>query len=549
MLAAVRHRVCGRVRHAAARALRARARGGGRLSRPSMTAALEPQARSGTAARGRRALRLRAVLLLCAVVSCRRSGGRAVDVSDAATTEPSSSPPALAALLPARCRATPVGFSLDDARPGRDELEVGDALAYPQGYAIGFIHRTSAGRVAAVALLHLDAVRVRVVDLGPTLGDAPPPHVVWRSNELVAAELALHGAGAHTGDDSRELSLLPRRVRAGPETVPVAPPSVGRLTRVRFGLRRRGRTRRMGRGDRARRGQRPGEGVIRAATVRGDQRGPVKDVSPPESDAEAPRVVSLGYRLHRHVVSEKSRAGRPLGGRLRFGGHGRAPRVRLARSHCGRPARKSDRPASAPHFDRGSRLGLRCPGSVRGTKAAGPRRGERRRRGRGRLGWRASSRAPWRRWGRGIGSVPVRRIGTRRADLHRRHRSLAQLGRPARAAPPPSARFGGRAARLPERRGRVRRIAAARDALGRRSERSRRGRRGGRSWSRRGEDARGDTERPGCGVAHLRVRPLERALVCPGRASVPPSFGLGSCPWRRLPQYGPIAQSVRAPGS
>ncbi len=94
------------------------------------------------------------------------------------------------ALVAARCQRTDTKFGFD-AGSDLGDLEMGDAIATPGGYAVGLVHRTAAGRVAGVALLRPDPIALtRVLDLGPTLGDAPPPRIGWRQGELVAAAYA-----------------------------------------------------------------------------------------------------------------------------------------------------------------------------------------------------------------------------------------------------------------------------------------------------------------------------------------------------------------------
>ena len=127
--------------------------------------------------------------LTASLVACRRETGPsatlAADASFSVSTSDGASP-ARPAVLGARCRATGRAIQLDDGG-GLDELDVGDGLADADGYAVGIVHRSAAGRVAAVALLGSGASEARVVDLGPTLGDAPPPRLALCRDQLVAA--------------------------------------------------------------------------------------------------------------------------------------------------------------------------------------------------------------------------------------------------------------------------------------------------------------------------------------------------------------------------
>ncbi|MDP9148783.1 MAG: hypothetical protein M3O36_02405 [Myxococcota bacterium] len=215
------------------------------------------------------------------------------DASGGALAEQNAVSGASVGLLAARCRAAAMGgLSLDGASPATGGIEFGDATAYPGGYAVSFIHQTLAGRVAAVALLPPDAASARVVDLGPTLGDAPPPRLAWRTNELLAAQLSLPTTDQRPGDPARELAV--QVVEPGPprRAYPLVPQ--GRDDSLAFDLAFLGGDGLVVWDEAAAAGARSAaRGVIRAASLQGNQRGTVRDVSPSESDAESPRVLSL----------------------------------------------------------------------------------------------------------------------------------------------------------------------------------------------------------------------------------------------------------------
>jgi hypothetical protein len=169
--------------------------------------------------------------LAVGVAGCHRAPvDGAVVAADAAT---GSAADAEATLLPARCRRTDVAFALDEGQ-GISDLEVGDGVPYPGGYAVGFVHRAGSGRVAAIALLRGDPIGLtRVVDLGPTTGDAPPPRIGWRPGELVAAAFVRPpetkpaapspGAQFGGGEATRDVALYalaPDATVAAPLTVP-----------------------------------------------------------------------------------------------------------------------------------------------------------------------------------------------------------------------------------------------------------------------------------------------------------------------------------------
>jgi hypothetical protein len=237
-----------------------------------------------------------AVAVLDVLGACRPTpaAGRAAP-SDAATAGPAD---AQDAVIPARCRKTDVAFALDDGH-GLADLEVGDAIAYPGGYAVGLVHRATAGRVAAVALFRRDPIGlVRVLDLGPTMGDAPPPHIGWREGELVAAAYARPldsragspeaGAPALGGDATRDVALY----TVAPDAAAAATLSVPQRRDDSFAL------------DLAFDGTTGllvwdeatsvPRGVVKASVFTRDHASAARDVSPADSDAELPRVVARG---------------------------------------------------------------------------------------------------------------------------------------------------------------------------------------------------------------------------------------------------------------
>jgi hypothetical protein len=261
----------------------------------------------------RRALAWAAVAACAAACHDADPGARGAPAASAAAAAAASTevrPARPAALLPARCHATedPTwigGAALAGAAPRTsDDLEIGDGVAYGDGYAVGLVHRTGAGRVAAVAVLGANAAVARVVDLGPTIGDAPPPQVAVCRDRLVAAafrtpanpgssaqganrDLGLYAvdpgdpgdpAGAATSiaqrrDDSLAFDLACAGGAAGS-------PGTGLVVWDETAATPPGAAPR---------------GVIRAAAfasgpgaMRADA---ARDVSPPDSDAEMPRVV------------------------------------------------------------------------------------------------------------------------------------------------------------------------------------------------------------------------------------------------------------------
>jgi hypothetical protein len=192
------------------------------------------------------------------------------------------------AVGPARCRATE-WTSLIVADAGGAELELGDATAFGDGVAVAVVHRIAGDRVAAVALVHPDAdASARVVDLGPTLGDEPPPRLAVAGGELL---VAFHPVARSGGADEVTRPLALRSIAADGSAA-----SLFSIDEQRDDSLASDVTFQDGHGlvvwDEATREPR---GVIRAQPMVGRQRaGGAVELTPKDSDAEAPRVVPLG---------------------------------------------------------------------------------------------------------------------------------------------------------------------------------------------------------------------------------------------------------------
>ncbi|MGH7298464.1 MAG: hypothetical protein ACRELB_26220, partial [Polyangiaceae bacterium] len=213
---------------------------------------------------------------LLVTAACHRGGTSASTAAEAGSdaavmAAPSASP----AIVASRCHATGDGLSL----PSPEELELGDAQPSSEGWALGIVHRTRAGRVGAVAFIARDASSVHVVDLGPTLGDAPPPRVAARGSDLLVAAYSLPRKS-----NARELAVSV--VSAGGAIRPVASLPQQRDDSFAFDL-----APGLVVWDEATVGASP-RGVIRIAELAADHAGAPRDVSPADSDAETPRVVA-----------------------------------------------------------------------------------------------------------------------------------------------------------------------------------------------------------------------------------------------------------------
>jgi hypothetical protein len=280
----------------------------------------------------------RAPLVWAALASCQGACPQVPDVDvramvDGVAADAPSTDAAVArqaSLVPARCHATDRGVLLEGERApgGERDLDFGDGLAHADEVAVGLVHHTAAGRVAAVAVLRADASSARVIDLGPTLGDAPAPQLAVCRDELVAAAFrvparATAGGGGleaglavprpHGGDTgaNRDLALYlvdsaePGRVASSIPQRRDDSLAFDLACSASEGLVVWDETRDAKRDEATAPPSRSAlRGVIRAAPFAVDpivagQKGvhtdSVRDVSPPESDAEMPRIVPSGH--------------------------------------------------------------------------------------------------------------------------------------------------------------------------------------------------------------------------------------------------------------
>ncbi|HEX8789340.1 MAG TPA: hypothetical protein VF765_00205 [Polyangiaceae bacterium] len=226
-----------------------------------------------------------ALLGVLALVACRKAGSDAAGTTDAGAGTTNAAEAATTAqpvVVPARCKATGAGVALVGAGAAED-LELGDAVAVADGWAVGIVHKVGASRMAAIAFLGPDATLARVVDLAPTLGDASPPHLAARGTDLLAASYALSKR-----TDVRELTLYLVPKTADPKVIATIPQQ--RDDSLAFDL-----APGLVVWDEAIAKPSP-RGVIRAAELMpGDQVGAAHDVSPPESDAEMPRLAPAAH--------------------------------------------------------------------------------------------------------------------------------------------------------------------------------------------------------------------------------------------------------------
>jgi hypothetical protein len=234
---------------------------------------------------------------LAAQAGCHKASTESTPAGVDGSAEAASGPATRPAVLPARCRPTGRALAIDPS----GDVEIGDAQPFPAGTAVAMVHRTAAGRVTALAMSPPGLPRLRVVDLAPTLGDAPPPRLAWRGKDLLAADYVLPSKAS----GSRELAVWaidPALFTADrPAAEARVPEPLARIPQQRgdslsFDLAYtdvRADAAALVVWDEATGGASP-RGVIRSSLVRGEGAEPARDVSPTDSDAEMARVLPGG---------------------------------------------------------------------------------------------------------------------------------------------------------------------------------------------------------------------------------------------------------------
>jgi hypothetical protein len=200
-----------------------------------------------------------------------------------------------AAVLPPRCQLTSQVFSIEPS----EDTEIGDALPFPGGIAVGVVHRTASGRMAAIATIPTGLASLRLIDLRPTLGDAPPPRLAWRGKDLLVAAYVLPSK-AGKSDAPYDLAVWefdpssPESPSgAGLEREPIATLARQRGDSLSFDMAQAESRALVAWDETTTLGSR--RGVIRALPV-SDRAEPARELSPPEpeADAEMARVVPNG---------------------------------------------------------------------------------------------------------------------------------------------------------------------------------------------------------------------------------------------------------------
>jgi hypothetical protein len=237
-----------------------------------------------------------ALVACLASAACHKAASESAS-SDAAV-DASHPDEGTAAVLPPRCQLTSRALAVEPS----EETEIGDAVPFPGGIAVGVVHRTASGRMAAVATIPTGLASLRLIDLRPTLGDAPPPRLAWRGKDLLVAAYVLPSK-AGKSDAPHDLAvwaLDPSSPEspggAGLDREPIATLARERGDSLSFDVAQVD-TRALFVWDEtttaAPRGAR--RGVIRAVPL-SDRAEPARELFPPEpeADAEMARVVPNG---------------------------------------------------------------------------------------------------------------------------------------------------------------------------------------------------------------------------------------------------------------
>ena len=154
------------------------------------------------------ATRLGAVALSGLVLSacCRRPPPPRVDpepASSALAGTAGSAPPEPAEASRCVRPADDKVFTFGESQGAVDDevlifgVEVGQAVATAEGFAVGALRPTSKGMAAVVLLLDAEAGHPSVVQMALALGDTPPPRVAARNDLVVAALLEAGASGRH----------------------------------------------------------------------------------------------------------------------------------------------------------------------------------------------------------------------------------------------------------------------------------------------------------------------------------------------------------------
>jgi hypothetical protein len=237
---------------------------------------------------------------LCLLAAC-HGKTKANEPADSAPPPPTASNATTAdasvQAAAARCKVAGTGPSLG---LGADGVVVGDVVRTGDAVAVGLLRSAGSRTSASVAIVSQDLSSVALVDLGPAVGDSPPPRPYVQNGQLFAASYVRASLGGHpqSPGDGGEVSARTvgfHRIDGGKSSL-VATQRQGLDESLAFDVAAASTGPALVTWDEdAPSGD---HGVIKVATIDGAQLGEPSSASPDATDAEEPRVApSTGGRF------------------------------------------------------------------------------------------------------------------------------------------------------------------------------------------------------------------------------------------------------------
>jgi hypothetical protein len=232
----------------------------------------------------------RAPLLLCLASVATASGacgscsdrkpddGVAPRAAASAAASGSASAALVAEVLP-RCRADGARAVIEG-----DDVVVGTASLSPSGLLVGLVRRVDGKRVGSVLRTSVDLGSVTIFDVGPSVGDDPPPSPRWKGGTPHLAYLVrkvVDGGATRGGRELRFATIEDEGVVVLSQTVPQQADESAAYD-VAWPLVAWDEDALVGQGKLL-----PSHGVVRIQML---PDGKPRTVSPPSSDAEGPRL-------------------------------------------------------------------------------------------------------------------------------------------------------------------------------------------------------------------------------------------------------------------
>lgn len=133
-------------------------------------------------------MRARAVLFAAlAIVACKKPSAAWTDDAGTDASAVDAEVDAAPVVLPARCVPSIGGATLSETP---SDVEIGEAVATPTGFAVGVLRKVGGETVGSVAIVSADTKTVTFADLGAPHGDAPPPRAIAQGADVYAAFFA-----------------------------------------------------------------------------------------------------------------------------------------------------------------------------------------------------------------------------------------------------------------------------------------------------------------------------------------------------------------------